>query len=170
MNIQKALQLNGSPKRLFPAALFLCLTVSTVTDFAQDTQSEDDSSPPSMVDVYSPTAISTFPDGTSATVKSHAGKFPLVSGAARALVAVQFRVQTGVTSATAESLDGAVLSDGAGNISVASDGLASFQIQLGSKPGLYRVSLTGGNSSAVLQYWVVDPNNPDATPVVVQPQ
>lgn len=132
--------------------------------------SDDDSPPPSMVDSHSPTVVLTFADGRSVALHSISGQFAQVGANAGDTIGVQFRVSDSGGFASAVSLDGAILSKGSEKIPVAVDGSGSFQIQVGTKPGLYRVTLSGGVSFAVIECWVIDASNPASNPSVVQAQ
>jgi hypothetical protein len=136
-------------------------------------QSEDqpaaDTVPPSMIDSQSPTVAVTFSDGRSLSIRSHHGHFPLVAASAGETVSVKVKLAVSNGVAAAQCLDGGTLSDGAENISLADDGSASFQFQVGSKPGIYRVALTGsGGAIATLQFWVTDTNAGDSNPPALQ--
>jgi len=46
----------------------------------------------------------------------------------------------------------------------------SAQYRAGSQPGLYRILLNGGGGTALLRFWVPNPENPAADPPVITPK
>jgi len=57
---------------------------------------------------------------------------------------------------------------GSARVSV-TNGSASIGFQAGSQPGLYRVVVDGGGTTATLQFWVANPLNARANPPVLNP-
>lgn len=68
---------------------------------------------------------------------------------------------------TVEPLDGGQIAGLSNQFIVASDGTISFQFQACQDPGACQVSLHNGANEIGLQFWVLDPNNPDENPPVV---
>lgn len=122
------------------------------------------------MDSQSPTVAVTFSDGKSVAIRSKHGHFPLIGANASETVSVQVQFAPASSgAAAAQCLDGGMLSTGAENIALAGDGSGSFSFQVGSKPGIYRVSLTGeGGAAATLQFWVADPDAGDSNPPSLQ--
>ena len=66
-----------------------------------------------------------------------------------------------------EPLDGGRLIGAFNQLVVASDGTISFRFQIGHDPGVYQVSLHDGAKELGLQFWVLDSQNPENNPTVV---
>ena len=66
-----------------------------------------------------------------------------------------------------ESLDGGLVSDTAAT--VATDGALALQFQAGSQPGMYRVNLRSGPLALGLEFYVLDPTQPENNPAVINP-
>jgi hypothetical protein len=121
-------------------------------------------SPPSGITVRrTPSATFTFADAKRIKTQSRTGRFQLVGLYLNETVdiAVQFPAMPS-GSAPAQPLDGGNIISFSLN-PVGAGGLAVIRFQAGNRPGLYRVLLSGLGGSALLQFWVSDPNNPGAT-------
>jgi len=125
--------------------------------------------PPSVPDLR-PAATFTFADGTKITTRRTTGRFPLVALHPNEVVdvAMQFPAVLPNTPLTAQSLDGGTVTSFSRS-SGGSGSLASIRFRAGARPGLYRVVVPGLGGSALLQFWVIDPNNPKAKPPVLNP-
>jgi len=149
---------------------FAVLLVSSIATAVAQSPQPSPASPPSILVNGSPTAAMTFPDGSSLGVRSKNGRFPLVAGPAGQSVTIQLRFAPNPTNASliAAPLDGGTMV--ASQItSVAVDGTASIQFQPAIQPGLYRVLLNQGGAMSILQFWVADPQRPNAGPPALQP-
>jgi hypothetical protein len=151
--------------------LLIAASVSLIGSIClgQSGQPLTDSAPPSMIDSQSPSVAMTFADGKSLAIRSKNSRFALVAANASEVVNIQVRISPAANGiAAAQCLDGGVLSTGAENITLDADGLGTFQFRAGAKPGLYRVFLGAGSAAAILQFWVMDPSNPNSNPSAVQ--
>jgi len=162
--------LTMNSKVLFCAVLTALPISITPSTFAQSAQ--PGASPvtaPAVTASNSPTAAMTYPDGSSLSVRSHGGHFPLVAGPAGQTVNIQLRFPSNPanTALTIGALDGGTIPQS--STSVASDGTASLQFQPGTQPGRYRVLLNQGGSLSTLEFWVPDPQRPNSGPPAVQP-
>jgi hypothetical protein len=120
-------------------------------------------SPPSALTVRRPpSATFTFADARQIKTRSRTGRFPLVGLSLNETVdiALQFPAMPG-SSAPAQPLDGGKILSFSLNPTGAG-GLAVIRFQAGNQSGLYRVLLPGLGGSALLQFWVEDPNNPSS--------
>ena len=120
-------------------------------------------SPPSAITVRrTPSATFTFADAKRIKTQSRTGRFQLVGLYLNETVdiALQFPAMPS-SSAPAQPLDGGKIISFSLN-PVGAGGLAVVRFQAGNRPGLYRVLLPGLGASALLQFWVSDPNNPGA--------
>lgn len=125
---------------------------------------------PPPISAVRPTATFTFGDGTQITTQSTTGRFRLVGLHLNEVVdiALRFPVVLLSSSATAQSLDGgSVISFSISSGGIA--GLASIRFQAGAQPGLYRIRVPGLTGSPLIQFWVADPNNPNANRPVLNP-
>jgi hypothetical protein len=82
-------------------------------------------------------------------------------------VMVQFAAANPGDVITAEPLDGGQILGKTNQFIVASDGTITFQFQACQDPGVCQVSLHNLTNEIGLQFWVLDPNNPDNNPPVV---
>jgi hypothetical protein len=117
------------------------------------------------------TATIYFADATQVSVQSANGRFQLIGLHLNEAVSVvvQFPPGWGNTPVALQRLDGGNVSAQAGQITIASDGTASFQFHVGNQPGLYRISMDGAGTSSMLSFWVIDPGNLQAKPPVANP-
>jgi len=147
---------------------FAVLLVSSIATAVAQSPPPGPVSPPSILVNGSPTAAMTFPDGSSLGVRSKNGRFPLVAGPAGQSVNIQLRFAPNPTdtSLLIAPLDGGTVPQS--STSVAVDGTASSQFQPGIQPGLYRVLLNQGGAMSILQFWVADPQQPNAGPPALQ--
>jgi hypothetical protein len=120
-------------------------------------------SPASVMARRHPSATFTFADARQFKTRSRTGRFQLVGLHLNETVdiALQFPAMPS-DSAPAQPLDGGKILSFSLNPAGAG-GLAVIRFQAGNRPGLYRVLLPGLGESALLQFWVADPNNPNAT-------
>jgi hypothetical protein len=127
--------------------------------------------PPPMPPIAAlrPSATITFADTTEIIVRSTTRRFQLVGLHPNETVdiALQFFAALPGTSVTAQPLDGGSIISF--SIDRGSD-LVSVRFQVGSQPGLYRIRLPGLAEAPLLQFWVADPNNPNANLPVVNPE
>jgi hypothetical protein len=107
-----------------------------------------------------PTATFTFADAKKLKTRSRTGHFQLVGLHLNETVdiALQFPAMPS-SSAPAQPLDGGKIHSFSLN-PAGTGGLAVIRFQAANRPGLYRVLLPGLGESALLQFWVADPNNP----------
>lgn len=117
-----------------------------------------------------PSATITFADGTQVKTQSTDGRFQLVGlHLSEAVdIALEFPAVLLSNSASTQSLDGGSIisfSKGPGGAGT----LASMRFRAGARPGLYRVLVPGLGGYALLQFWIIDPNNPKAEPPVLNP-
>jgi hypothetical protein len=105
-------------------------------------------------------ATFSFADARQIKTRSRTGRFQLIGLDLNETVdiAVRFPAVPGGFAA-AQPLDGGKVISFSLNPAGAG-GLAVIRFQAGSKPGLYRVLLPSLGGSALLQFWVADPNNP----------
>ena len=125
---------------------------------------------PEPAAVRRPTATFTFGDGNKITARMTTSRFRLVGLHPGEIVDVALQFPAGLpgNSALAQPLDGGkLISFSKSNIGIG--GLASIRFQAGAQPGLYRVFVPGLGATALLQFWVADPNNPKANPPVLNP-
>lgn len=117
-----------------------------------------------------PSATFTFADATQIKTQSTSGRFQLVGlHLSEAVdIALEFPAVSLSSSATAQSLDGGTIISFSKS-SGGTGGLASMRFRAGGRPGLYRVLVPGLGGYALLQFWVIDPNNPKAKPPVLNP-
>jgi hypothetical protein len=146
--------------RLLLAWSFL-LTLSATTAFAQSIALPTPT-PPVVVDMR-PNATFVFADATQVVTRSSTGRFRLVGLHPNETVdvAVLFPVISRRSSAGPLSLDGGKIIS-VSTSPTATGGLALIRFQAGGQPGFYRVLVPGFGASARLQFWVTDPNNPNA--------
>jgi hypothetical protein len=125
--------------------------------------------PPAPVDLR-PSATITFADRTQIKTQSTTRRFPLVGLHLSEAVDIALDVPAVLLSsaATAQSLDGGTVISFSMNPG-GSGTLASIRFQAGAQPGLYRVLVPGLGGPGLLQFWVIDPNNPKAKPPVLNP-
>jgi hypothetical protein len=104
-------------------------------------------------------------------MKSRAGLFSMIASQPGQAIGIQLRFASGVadTSLVAEALDGGVIPQAQANSSLASDGTAAVQFQVGSKSGLYRVALNQGGNVSLFQFWVADPGSAATNRAAIQP-
>jgi hypothetical protein len=130
-----------------------------------------EASPPSIQSDDSPAATVTFASGASTQISSQSGYFPLVASNAGEAHTINLQLSAGAPrNLTVQPLDGGAINAGAERSAVSVDGTTSFQFQLGMKAGRYRVLLNDGGVTTLLQFWVADPQNPQANPPTVQAQ
>lgn len=144
--------------RLLLAWSFL-LTLSATTVSAQSIALPP---PPVVVDTR-PSATFTFGDATQVVTRSSTGRFRLVGLHPNETVdvALLFPVISRRSSAGPLSLDGGKIIS-VSTSPTATGGLALIRFQAGGQPGFYRVLVPGFGASTRLQFWVTDPNNPNA--------
>lgn len=65
--------------------------------------------------------------------------------------------------------DAPTASDRAISLSTSADGTFTFVFQAGHNPGLNQVSLRQGSQELGLQFWVLDPQNPQNNPPILTP-
>jgi hypothetical protein len=151
--------------------LLIAASVSLIGSIClgQSAQPPADPTPPPMIDSQSPSVAMTFASGNSLTLRSKNNRFSLVAINPGETIDVQVRISPAANGiAAAQCLDGGGLSVGADSIALDAAGSGSFQFRAGAKPGLYRVFLGGGTAGAILQFWVIDPSNPNSNPSAVQ--
>ena len=119
-----------------------------------------------------PTAVMTFANNSSLSMRCKNGQFPLVAASAGQTVNIQlcFPLTAALTNVIVEPLDGGTLPSGQSEMSIATDGTASIQFQPGNGPGLYRVLLNQVGSISTLRFWVADPQQPNSGPPALQPE
>lgn len=78
-----------------------------------------------------------------------------------------FPGKTTGTAVTASALDGGVLS-GHENLATSAEGVVQFSYQAGSLPGCYRVAAEIAGQEYILEFYVVDLNNPGNNPTPVR--
>ena len=127
----------------------------------------DEPTPPPQTDVLT-TATIYFGDTTQVSVQSVNGWFQLVGLRLNEAVNVvlQFPVGWDGTAVALQRLDGGIVSAQPAQTTIASDGTASFQFQVGNQPGLYRISITGARQTSILSFGAIDPANLKAKPPV----
>ena len=125
---------------------------------------------PAPVDLR-PSATFTFADGAQVKTESTTGRFRLLGLHLNEAVGIALESPAVLisNSVSAQSLDGGTISSFSMNPG-GSGALASIRFQAGARPGLYRVFVPGLGAHALLQFWVIDPNNPKATPPVLNPR
>lgn len=64
-----------------------------------------------------------------------------------------------------EALDGGAVDDN-GKEKVGDEGSALVNFTAGTKPGLYRVRVSGGAAVLLIKFWLSDPSNPDLSVLV----
>jgi hypothetical protein len=117
--------------------------------------------PPPLLSDQSPTALITFPGGSSLAIRSHGGQFPLVIGYAAQTFTVQCRIPAAILSNLIMApLDGGSISQPVLN----PDGTTTLQYQFGGQPGLYRILVGFPPFFATLRFWV--PGSGDNPPVL----
>ena len=130
-----------------------------------------DASPPSIQSDDSPIATVTFASGASIQISSPSGCFPLVASNAGEAHTINLQLPAGLPrNLIVQLLDGGALNAGGQSSAVSVDGTTSFQFRPGTKSGRYRVLLNDGGVTTLLQFWVADPQNPQANPPTVQAQ
>lgn len=170
---------NQTPRRLFQLAVFTTVRLSMFAAGAflnshLSAQSPaatpaPEASPPSIQSDDSPSATVTFASGASTQISSQSGYFPLVASNAGEAHTINLQLPaTAPRNLIVQPLDGGALGAGAQSSAVSVDGTTSFQFQLGMKAGRYRVLLNDGGVTTLLQFWVADPQNPQANPPAVQ--
>lgn len=114
------------------------------------------------------TAAITFANGSSLQVTSGSGRFPLVAATASENLKVQLQFPANAKAGLiVQSLDGGVVSSA--DSTVSAGGSSMLQFTPGTQPGLYRVLLNQGDRLAILQFWVGDPQRPNAGPPALSP-
>jgi hypothetical protein len=66
-----------------------------------------------------------------------------------------------------ESLDGGLVSGTSATVAI--DGTLALQFQAGSQPGRYRINLRSGPLLLGLEFYVLDPTQPENNPAVINP-
>ena len=151
-------------------ALFVCLSFLLILPAAGLEPPHPPPHPTPSLPALRPNATFTFGDGTQINSRSINGRFRLVGLHLGETVdiALDLPVVLLSSSATAQSLDGGeIISFSVDKTGVR--GVASIRFQAGNQPGLYRVFVPGLGASALLQFWVADPNNPNANRPVLNP-
>jgi len=115
------------------------------------------------------TATINFGDGNVVNATSRRGSFDRVGLLPSQVVSVT--VQLPLTKAgdtiTIEPLDGGSVIGPSNQAVVAADGTFSFTFQGGQDPGVCQVSLHDGTQEMGLQFWVLNQQNPQENPPVI---
>jgi hypothetical protein len=82
-------------------------------------------------------------------------------------VTVQFSTSAAGRTIIVEPLDGGRIIGTSNRLLIASDGTFSFRFQIGHNPGIYQVSLHDRAKELGLQFWVLDSQNPENNPPVI---
>ncbi len=98
-----------------------------------------------------------------------AGKFALIGGQPDQVITITCQYPQGNASHPVQIslLDGGHLLSVPQTTSTASDGSLKFQVQLGHDVGTYRVTLRDGQRLLLLQFWVLDAQNPQRNPACI---
>lgn len=123
--------------------------------------------PPAVIDLR-PSATFTFADGARIKAeRNDSRRFPLVGLHQKEVIDIALEFPASLTSISikAQPLDGGKIIA----LSNISKEAAVIRFQVANQPGLYRILVPGLSGSALLQFWVIDPNNPKAKPPVLNP-
>jgi hypothetical protein len=82
-------------------------------------------------------------------------------------VAVQFSADKGGHTVTAEPLDGGRVIGPSNKLVVAADGTFRFKFQAGQDPGISQINLHDGAQETGLQFWVLNQQDPQENPLVI---
>ena len=109
-----------------------------------------------------PSAVMAFCDGSTLQIGCKNSRFPKVMAppGQPVNISLQFSVSGTNNHFSVEPLDGGTMPTSQSDSILAAGGTASIQYQPGTQPGLYRVLLRQGSDTALLQFWVSDPNDP----------
>jgi len=115
------------------------------------------------------TATIDFGDNQSVTANSNGAIFDRVGLQPNQVVDVTVQFSPGAAGRTiiAEPLDGGRVIGSTSKLVVAADGTLSFSFQAGHDPGVCQVSLHDGAQEVGLQFWVLDQQNPQENPPVI---
>jgi len=121
--------------------------------------------------VISATATIDFGNNQSVTANSNGTTFDRVGLQPNQVVDVTVQLSPVIAGRTiiVEPLDGGRVIGPASELVVAADGTFSFRFQAGGEPGIYQVTLHDGAQEIGLQFWVLDPQNPQNNPQVLTP-
>ncbi len=152
------------------AAILCAVAISIVPVDAQGQNAPGQTLPPLPIN-GSPTAVMTYPDGSSLIVLSKNGRFPLAVGPAGGAVSIQLRFLPNPidSSLMVGPLDGGTVPDSQMSTAIGVDGTVTIQFQPDTQPGLYRVLLNQAGTMSLLQFWVADPDCPLCGPPALVP-
>ena len=158
--------------KLKPPLIGLAFSASVLFLTTQQLISQTVGSPPNDAILNgSTTAAVGYPDGSSLSMRSSKGRFPVIAANAGQNVSIQLRFAPNPanTGLIAAPLDGGAVQPSQGKASIAIDGTASIQFQPGTQPGLYRVLLNQAGAISILHFWVADPQRPNSGPPALTP-
>lgn len=115
------------------------------------------------------TLIVSYGNGGRVRVRGRNGPFPTIGIGAgeRVDLRVDLPARFANVPLVVQALDGGRVSP---EVFAAGVGLVQARFQAGTQPGLYRLLISGGGQSAPIHFWVANPDDPAANPIVVTPQ
>lgn len=119
-----------------------------------------------------PIAQITMEDGTGVTVKLRGVYSPrvLLRADRPATIVLQYDEAKAGQSLDASPMDGGVAIFPGNRTSVGPNGQVLFQFRDAHEPGLYRLRLNCGETSAIMQFWVPSPEDPRTDASIVVPR
>lgn len=137
-------------------------TPSPVSADDATAQSEQEG-PPITIYFGDGSAVAAFTKGgVTQNVQIHPGEGVVVQ--------VAFPTEAAGQSVIIQALDGGTLATSEDNVTVNSEGLATFSFTADAKSGLYRVFVKVGDSTSTIQFWIPIPTDDSANPPVITPE
>jgi hypothetical protein len=157
---------------LLAAPLFLTFTAIALAETPDIPPLPAPTVAPATAERIEPKATILFPGAAPLKVRSKGGSFPLTAIRPREVVEIklEFPGASAGTPLIIQAPDGGEVLGAPKGVVTGAEGTATFRFQVSDQPGAYRLSIRGAGSSAMLKFWISDPQNPKANPPVINPQ